>query len=259
MKALVCLHAGAAIRSEERPALHPTDRRALALALDLTGEVVALEMTAAVGTPSTALVQAIEAGAHRAVRVVAEELATTDALTGGLVLAAAVDRLQVDLVLFGSDADPEGAGDVPGALAHRRAALYLTAVEALTPAGVEPGSGGGQGPGAVVATVRAGGWRRRVRVPQNAVLGIAASTTAPAPAAATEAAAAAGAGATVELTLAELGLESSLIRRRDDRRGTVEACTRPLVTLESAVAVAALVGGESEAGPGRDGRGIDGT
>jgi hypothetical protein len=43
------------------------------------------------------------------------------------------------------------------------------------------------------------------------------------------------------LTLADLALDATLVRRREDLRGVVEPTSRPLVTTKSGASVAALL------------------
>jgi electron transfer flavoprotein beta subunit len=250
LKFAVCLHGATVARAGLR--LHQTDRHAILLGLSVGAQIVIVEAVGERGSGPVAAAEALEAGAHRAVRIVEPALAATDAHGTGLVLATALDHLDVDIVLWGDDADPEGLGDVPASIAHHMAALYLTGALALRLAESGPTDVDAV---TVGMTVRSGAWLRELRVPLNAVVGVAAPATPPATASAgaptllgDKAATVVGAGKPPKkrppvqvFTFADLGLDPALVRRRNDLRGVVEAAPRPLVTLQSAAAVSALL------------------
>jgi len=100
------------------------------------GEVVTLSMGP---TPATeAIRKALAMGAARAVQVVDDALAGSDALATGRVLAAALGRLEYDLVVAGADSS-DGQGGVTGAaVAVRLGIPYLSYVAAIEP---DPGAG----------------------------------------------------------------------------------------------------------------------
>jgi electron transfer flavoprotein beta subunit len=97
------------------------------------GEVVTLSMGP---TPATeAIRKALAMGAARAVQVVDDALAGSDALATGRVLAAALGRLEYDLVVAGADSS-DGQGGITGAaVAGRLGIPYLSYVPAIEPAG----------------------------------------------------------------------------------------------------------------------------
>ncbi|MES1165609.1 MAG: hypothetical protein ABUR63_07630 [Verrucomicrobiota bacterium] len=236
MRFAVCLHGGAVVRSALR--LHATDRRAIELAVAAGAEVVAIEAVGERGSAPTAATQALEAGAHRAVRVVEPALAAADSHTTGFVLATALAGLAVDLILCGEDADPEGLGDVPATVAHHMGALYVCGALNLDISGAAAPAGGAVE--AVEVNLRAGSWIRGLRVPFNALICLAGDATLP-PRATSAAAPGQKRGGVQVLTLADLEIDAALVRRRDDLRGLIEPAPRPLVTLQSAAAVGALL------------------
>lgn len=241
MRFAVCLH-GAAV-AHTSLALHPTDRHAIRLARGAGAEVIVLEAVDQRGSAPTAVGQALDAGALRAVRLVEPALAAADAHSTGFALATVIDMLKVDLVLFGADADPEGLPDVPASIAHHMTALFLTGVVGLRPAAAATGAAP---PAAIEAIVENAGWLRRLEVPLNAVIGVDAGRDAGAPVAGNR-----RTGSTTSVTpppatvqvisFQDLHMEPGLVRRRNDLRGVVEPAPRPLVTLKSATALAALL------------------
>lgn len=241
MRFVVCLH-GASVAHASLP-LHPTDRQAIRLALAAGAEIAVLEAVDQRGSAPTAVSQALDAGAVRAVRLVEPILREADAHSTGFAMATVIDLLKVDLVLFGCDADPEGIPDVPASIAHHMTALFLPGVTALkTPASVTTP------PASIEAVVESAGWVRRLELPLNAVLGVDAGREVP-PAFGSVPAAANRASTAVTpppaslqvVTLQDLHLDPALIRRRNDLRGVIEPAPRPLVTLKSPDAVAALL------------------
>ncbi|MGH9075347.1 MAG: hypothetical protein ACRDZQ_14700, partial [Acidimicrobiales bacterium] len=131
----------------------------LRLAEDWSAEVV----VASVGpAPATAmLVAALEAGAHRAVRVEAEPGAPSPAVADALALALAGS----DLILCGDWSLDRGSGSVPAFLAARLGASQALGLVSLEPAGGEPGS--------LRAERRLeGGWRELLEVRPPAVVSV---------------------------------------------------------------------------------------
>jgi electron transfer flavoprotein alpha/beta subunit len=224
----VCLHGAAVARSSLH--LHPTDRRAIALAQSIGAEIVAVEAVAQRGSAPVATGEALVAGAHRAIRIVEPALADVDAGSVGLALAATLDRLNVVVVLFGSDADPEGLADIPACIALHMAAHYLGDVVDLT-AAAETGTTAGD---SVDVTIRGGAWTRRVQLPPRAVLGIAPGPT---PSAVESPATQPGQEKIQVMSLADLKIDPGSLRREKHLRGIIQAAHRPLVTLHSAAAV----------------------
>ncbi|MEP6652844.1 MAG: hypothetical protein ABJA82_05770 [Myxococcales bacterium] len=236
----VCLHAAAVTRSALP--LHQSDRRVIALALTTGAEVVVLETVGQRGTAPHAAAAAFAAGATRVVRLVDPALAGATAQAIGFAVATALDALQVDLVLFGGDADPDGVNDVPACVAHHMSAIYLDDVLDVQPSS---SSVAGSAPTAssadsVELTVRGTGWIRRARVPLNAVLGIAAPDL-PVATGGPPAGKAAAQNAVQVITLAELNIDPALVRGRSDRGPMIDAAARPLVTLQSGAAIATLL------------------
>jgi Electron transfer flavoprotein domain len=228
----LCLHGAAVMRSATR--LHETDLRAIAQVRALGAEVVAVEAVGERGSAPLATGAAIEAGAEGAVRLVDPALVSSDADATGYAFASLIDTLKVDLVLFGCGADPAGLGDVPASIAHYMTALYIPEVIEMARAGGIAGA-----PAGMRLTLRGGGLLRRLETPLNAVVGFASG---PSPARPVAAAGAARHPPPPQVfTLTDLKIDPVLVRRRDDHRGTLEPAPRPLVTLQSATAVAALL------------------
>lgn len=243
MKLAVCLHGGAVARTAMP--LHPGDRALVALGRRLGLESIAVELLAAGGVAPRAVNEAADEGLARAVRVVDEALATADAPATGLVAERVLRDLKPDLIAFVAAADPEGAADVPAVLAFRLGAAYVPGAFELAPT-----SGAPDAPPSFTARA----WRGAVEVtlvlPRGAVLELDAAS-APASALATGLAAvrsspppsARSAKPTPirVVTLADLALDATLVRRRDDLRGVVEPAARPLVTTRSSTSLAALL------------------
>ena len=95
------------------------------------GELVTLTMGP---SPSTeAIRKALAMGAARAVQVVDEALAGSDALATGRVLAAALQRMEFDLALAGADTSDGQGGVVGAAVATRLGLPYLSYAAAIEP------------------------------------------------------------------------------------------------------------------------------
>jgi electron transfer flavoprotein alpha/beta subunit len=222
----VCLH-GASVVGSSLP-LYPTDRRAIMLGLAIGAEVIVVEAVGQRGIAPVAVSESLIAGAKRAVRLVESALASSDAHTTGLVFASILDHLEVDLILCGSDADPEGIGDVPAHIALHMASLYLADVVDLTPINGD----------VVGATVSCGSWIHQLEVPLNAVLPVAAWRESKPTASASYPA---NPGGIEIVTLRDLGIDQAIVRKRNPLRGVVEFVTRPLITLRSAAGVGELL------------------
>jgi len=221
--------------AQTSPALHPSDRRALALARGLGAAALAIEALGTPGLAPRAVHQALAAGAARGVRVVDAALAAADAHTTGFVLAEVMRRLDPDLILFAEDADPDGALDVPAALAHRLAVPYVPQVVDVT---VRAGAAGESAPSPFEATLQRGPWTLRARLPRGAVVGVTLDRGgAPHDVQAPDARVPLSA---IEiLSLADLAIDPSLVRRRNDLRGVVEPAGRAaLLTTTAASSLA---------------------
>jgi electron transfer flavoprotein alpha/beta subunit len=230
LRIVLGLHAMTVTRTS--PALHPSDRRALALARGLGAAALAIEALGTPGLAPRAVHQALAAGAAGAVRVIDAALAAADAHTTGFVLAEVMRRLDPDLILFAEDTDPDGALDVPAALAHRLGVPYVPQavdVSARTAASVNGA------PSPFEVTLQRGPSTLRARLPRGAVVGVTLDRGG-----ATHDVQAPDAGATLSaieiLTLADLGIDPSLVRRRNDLRGVVEPAGRPALLTTTAVA-----------------------
>jgi len=238
VKLAVCLHGGAVARAALP--LHPADRALVELGRRLGLEPIAVELLAASGLAPRALNDAAPAGLERAVRVVDEALATADAPATGLVTERVLRELKPDLIAFVGAADPEGAADVPAVVAFRMGAAYVPGV-------FEMAAAEASAPGALAAfTARA--WRGSAAVtlalPRGAVVEVDLSRApvAVAPAASVRASGEPGRPPPIRvLTLADLSLDATLVRRRDDLRGVVEPTARPLVTTKSSTSLMALL------------------
>lgn len=254
----VCLHAGAVARSALP--LHPTDRRALAICLAAGAEVVVVEAVGQRGTAPTAINGALDAGASQAWRLVDTALQRADAHATGLALAGALDRLEVDLILFGDDADPDGIGDVPACIAHQMGALYVTGATELTARGTttpavglgadSPGAGAGGGASraaeiCVDLTIETNLGAHRLGPLTNAVVGIAPGGAWPAVLAPDEPEPhrhpRPGRPPVQVISLDDLSIDPARVRRTQDGRGVIEPSSRVLVTLQSALAVTGLL------------------
>src|SRR5271167_4988115 len=81
------------------------------------GEVTILTMGPAKASESVR--KALSMGAHRAVHVIDDALAGSDALGTSLALSAALRSVGFDLVIFGSEATDARTGVVPAMVAER--------------------------------------------------------------------------------------------------------------------------------------------
>ncbi|MGC5629814.1 electron transfer flavoprotein subunit beta/FixA family protein [Georgenia sp. Z1344] len=110
--------------------LSETDSRAIAVAEDLRVDgdtVTALTMGPALAEPS--LRKALAAGADDAVHVVDDRLSGSDSLTTARVLAAALARLEPDLVLAGNLATDGMGGVIPAMIAELLGLPHVTHIE----------------------------------------------------------------------------------------------------------------------------------
>jgi electron transfer flavoprotein beta subunit len=232
VKIVVCLHAprGGRADGEAAPATAPLgadDTQALSLAFALGATHTVTALLAGPPTDEWPLRRALAAGAARAVRLVGEDLATSDFHTLGQSLGTAIKRLGADLVLTGARADDDGLGAVPASIARHAGGLHVACVEALSPSGDD----------AVEIVVRGGGRRRRLRVPLPAVLSVVAPPSAP-----TLPAAASGGKPPAIETISLVDPEATVVRRRTELLGQPQIPTRPTEEVASAAdLVAALV------------------
>ena len=114
------------------------------------------------------LVDALAAGAHRAVRIDGEDVTNADFHSFGQISAAAIKRLGADLVLAGMGPDDGGLAAVPAGMARQLGFVHVSGIEAMASAPAEA-----NGASAVDVTVRGGGRKRRLRVTLPAVLSVA--------------------------------------------------------------------------------------
>lgn len=116
--------------------------------IDSRGVEVALQLTEAHGGEVTvvtmgpqraadALRKALAMGAHKAVHIVDDALAGSDALQTSAVLAAALRTLTFDLLIAGNEATDGRTGSIPSMLAERLGLPQITSVQKLE---VEGGS-----------------------------------------------------------------------------------------------------------------------
>jgi electron transfer flavoprotein alpha/beta subunit len=224
MNIVVCLRAPPP--DPEGDALGRADALALAHAFALAGGEH--QVTAVLGGTSMEagpLRLALAAGADRAVRVAADDLAGADFHTIGQVLSIALRRIGVDLILTGVRSDEEGLGAAPAAIARHLGIAYLTGVEEISIA---------DGRTAEVV-LRGGGRQRRLRAKLPAVLAVAAPPPAPAPRPART-------GAAPAIEVIALGdPESTVVRRRTELLGRPEPASRGVETVTSAAALVAAL------------------
>jgi electron transfer flavoprotein beta subunit len=97
---------------------------ALTIAEAHEGEVTILTMGPAKASES--IRKALSMGAHKAVHVIDDGLAGSDALATSLALAAALKVVGFDLVVFGSEATDARTGVVPAMVAERLGVPQLT-------------------------------------------------------------------------------------------------------------------------------------
>ncbi|HEY6477181.1 MAG TPA: hypothetical protein VI456_11415 [Polyangia bacterium] len=210
----------------EGDALGNSDAEALGHAFALAG--TEHKVTAVLGGTSMEagpLRLALAAGADRAVRVAADDLAGADFHTIGQVLSIALRRIGVDLVLTGVRSDEEGLGAAPAAIARHLGIAYLTGVEEIAL---------GEGRLAEIV-VRGGGRKRRLQVKLPAVLAVAAPPRTPAPRATRT-----GPAPAIEV-IALSDPESTVVRRRTELLGRPEPASRGVETVSSAAALVAAL------------------
>lgn len=110
------------------------DTKGVEIALQLQekhgGEVTVLTMGPAAATD--VLRKALAMGADKAVHILDDALAGSDALGTSAALAAALKTLHVDLVITGNEATDGRSGAVPGMLAERLGLPAVTSVRTLT-------------------------------------------------------------------------------------------------------------------------------
>ena len=110
------------------------DSRGVEIALQLTeahgGEVTVVTMGP--GRATEVLRKALSMGAHKAVHVVDDAVAGSDALQTSAALAAALKTLSFDLLVAGNEATDGRTGSVPSMLAERLGLPAVTQVQKLT-------------------------------------------------------------------------------------------------------------------------------
>jgi len=232
--------------------LHAADAELMALGGRLGMETVAIELVGTHGLAPRAITEACASGLDRAIRVVDDALAVADARATALVVERALRRIEAALVCFSAAADPEGLADVPAAAAARVGVAYVAGAFALgTPDSTAILAGAGVG-AVALALARRGDQLVSLGLPPGAIVDVVAdaSQTAPdgfdarglpAPEAAIGAPAARPAAALRVMSLSDLDLDPTLIRRRNDLRGVVEPTSRPLVTTTSIASLIALL------------------
>jgi electron transfer flavoprotein alpha/beta subunit len=219
MNIVVCLRP--ATDQEERQRCNDPPLR-LALGLAGAGHQIIALLPDSAGHVDP-LRRALTAGAARAVRLIDDQMSTTDFHGLGQLLANAVRSLEGDLVLLGSPFDDEGVGAMSAALAKILGAVHVARVEGLSPAAA---------PDSVEITVRGGGRKRRLAVKMPAVL----SMVAPPDADVTLPTAAEPPedldGAIETLTLSDP--EATVVRRRSQHLGRPEIAARETQVVKSA-------------------------
>ena len=245
MKLAILLHGGAVARTALP--LHPGDRALVRLSGRLGLEPIAVELLAVGGVAPRAVNEAAADGLARAVRVVDDALATADAPATGLVAERVLRELKPDLIAFVAAADPEGAADVPAVVAFRMGAAYGPDAFQLTATTTMPDA-----PPAFTARAWRGAVEVTLALPRGAVVDVdpasAPANDTGAPETASPRLPAVSPDGTPNksasigvMTLADLGLDATLVRRRDDLRGVVEPTARPLVTTKSSTSLAAML------------------
>ena len=218
MKIVVCLRPGL-LEMDSRHCNDPA--LALALSLAATHEIIALLPDNAGHVDS--LQRALAAGATRAVRLIDDQMSTTDFHGLGQLLAGAVRALAGDVVLLGSPFDDEGVGAMSAALAKHLGVVHVARVEAMAL---------GPGPGAVEVTVRGGGRKRRLAVTVPAVLSVVAPPAADVVLPAAAASRAKSMPAIETLSLSDP--EATVVRRRNEHLGRPEIPNRSTQIVASA-------------------------
>jgi len=231
MRIVVCLRPGLPDADNRRcnvPAL------TAAVSLAATHEIVAL-LPDSIGRLEL-LHQALAAGAARAVRLIDDQMSTTDFHGLGQLIATAVRHLGTDLVLMGSPFDDEGVGAMSAAVAKHLGVVHVARVEAIA---------AGSRDGTVEITVRGGGRKRRLALTAPAVLSVVAAPQT----AVTETLLPVGTTANPETieTMTLSDPEATVVRRRTEHLGRPELSERRAVTTVSSAAelVAALTGGKT--------------
>lgn len=232
--------------------LHVADRELVALGARLGMETVAVELVGAHGLAPRAVTEAGACGLHRALRVVDAALAVADAPATGLVVERVLRRIAADLVCFSAAADPEGLADVPAAVALRLGTAYVPGVFALTGPDFRTVPAVGGGVPHLTALARRGDLIVSLEIPPGAIVDVEVD---PDPTAAGHMGPRADPGpvhiaaepparvatAIRVMALADLDLDPTLVRRRNDLRGVVETVGRPLVSTTSLASLAALL------------------
>jgi hypothetical protein len=251
MKIAILLH-GAAVMRAPQP-LHDADRGLVGLCRRLGAESTVVELCGTPGLLPQAINEASALGIDWPIRIVSEALDTADAHSTGLVAERILRGVNADLVLFSAAADPEGLADVPAVIALRLAAAYVPDVHELSRAAARENDTAS--PSAFDVVADRAGVRVILEIPRGAVLGVEGAATfgdassAPATPSAPHASATVSASPPLSaappririVTLPDLGLESTLVRRRNDLRGVIEATSRPLVTTRSVASLVALL------------------
>jgi len=228
MNIVVCLRSAASAPERQRcndPAL------ALALSLAPAGHHTVALLPDSAGQIDP-LRRALAAGATRAVRLIDDQMSTTDFHGLGQLLASAVRALDGDITLLGFPFDDEGVGAMSAAVAKNLGAVHVARVEAMR---------AGATAGAVEITVRGGGRKRRLGVRGPAVLSVVAPPdadvvlpAAPAPPADLDAA--------IE-TLSLSDPEVTVVRRRSEHLGRPEIASRHPSPVNSAAELVARLRG----------------
>lgn len=110
------------------------DSRGVEIALQLTeaqgGEVTVVTMGPARATDT--LRKALAMGAHKAVHILDDGLAGSDAMQTSAALAAALRTLSIDLVIAGNEASDGKTGSIPAMIAERLGLPQVTSVRKLS-------------------------------------------------------------------------------------------------------------------------------
>ena len=210
----------------EGDALGRSDAHALAHAFALAGaEHKVTAVLGGISMEAGPLRLALAAGADRAVRVAADDLAGADFHTIGQVLSIVLRRIGVDLILAGVRSDDEGLGAAPAAIARHLGVPYLTGVEEIAIVNSQTAE----------VVLRGGGRRRRIQAKLPAVLAVAAPPRAPAPRPART-------GEAPAIEVIPIGdPESTVVRRRTELLGRPEPASRGVETVTSAAALVAAL------------------
>jgi len=222
MNVVVCLRMTA--RTSAAP-LDLSDARTLARAASLrAGGHTVTALYSSTVAEADAIAVALAPHADRVVRVAGDDLTTADFHTVGQVLATAIRRIGVDLVLAPVQGEDEPFNAAPAAIARQLGARYLPLVEevlSLDERGAE-------------VSLRTGGLRRRIRAALPAVL-----ATAPGPV--PQDLAATGAAVALE-TMTITDPDATVVRRRTELLGRPEPASRGSQTVSSAAEMVAALG-----------------